>query len=150
MIRPICTEWKDLTQQTMDCPDWSQQYMKNDLYVLICWYDQPSVLPRRTKDCLDWSIRPWKIDPYVLIGWNDQPYPNWMEGFNSMDHGLSKLVPSVHENWPIRTNRLKRSAIRTAWVDQGLSGLVHQAMKSRPIRTDRLIISALSVLNRRI
>ena len=35
MISLIRTELKDLTQRTMDCPDWSHQYMKNDPYVLI-------------------------------------------------------------------------------------------------------------------
>ena len=61
-------ERKDLTQPAIDCSNLSQQYMKNDPYVLIGWYDQLSVLPGRTKDCPDWSIRPRKIDPYVLIG----------------------------------------------------------------------------------
>ena len=150
MISRICTEWKDLTQQTMDCPEWSHYYMKNDPYVLIGWYDQPSVLPERTKDCPYWSFRPWKINPQVLIGWYDQPYPYWMEGFNSTDHELSRLVPSVHEKWPIRTDRLIRSAIRTAWKDQGLSRLVHQAMKNLLIRTDMLIWSALTILNGRV
>ncbi|KAF8096224.1 hypothetical protein N665_0314s0002 [Sinapis alba] len=46
----ICTEWKDLTQWTMDFPEWSHQYIKNDPYVSISWYDQPSILPGRTKD----------------------------------------------------------------------------------------------------
>ena len=144
------SEWTDLSQRTMNCTYWSHKYMKNDLYVLISWYNHQSILPGRTKDSPDWSIMPWKIDPYVLIGWYDQPYPYWMEGFNSTDHGLSRLVPSVHEKWPIRTDWLIRSAIRTAWKDQGLSRLVHQAMKNRPIRNDRLILAALSVLNGRI
>ena len=150
MISLIRTEWKDLTQQTMDCPDWSHQYMKNDPYVDIGWYDQPYILPGWTNECRDWSIRRWKIDAHVLIGWYDQPYPYWMEWFNSTDHVLSRLVPSVHEKWPIRTDRLIRSAIRTAWMDQGLSRLVDQAMKNRPIRTDRLLWSALSVPDGRI
>ncbi|KAF8087920.1 LOW QUALITY PROTEIN: hypothetical protein N665_0561s0003 [Sinapis alba] len=34
MISLIHTEWKDLTQRTMDCQDWSHQYMKNDPYEL--------------------------------------------------------------------------------------------------------------------
>ena len=58
MISLIQTEWKDLTQQTMDCPDWSQQYIKNDPYILIGWYGQPSVLPGRTKVIPDWSNMP--------------------------------------------------------------------------------------------
>ena len=132
---------------TKDCPDWSIRPWKINPYVLIGWYDQPSVLPGRTKDCLDWSIRPWKIDPNVLIGWYDQPYPYWMEGFISMDHGVSGLVPSIHEKVPICTDSLIRSAIHTAWKGQGLSRLVHRAMKKRPIRTDSLMWSALSVLN---
>ena len=150
MISLNRTERNDLTQLTMACSNWSHQYMKKDPYVHIGWYDQPSVLPGMTKDRPDWSIRPWKINSYVLIGWNDQPHPNWMDGFNSTDHGLSVLVPSVHKKWPLRTDRLIRSAIRTAWKDQGLSRLVHHAMKNWPISTDRLIRSALSVLNGRI
>ena len=178
----------------MDCLDRSHQYMKNDTYVMIGWYDQPSILPGRTEDCPDWSIRPckidpyilidwydhpyqywmdgfkstnhelyvlvpsvyekdlyvlisWynhqsilpgrtkdspdlsimpcKIDPYVLIGWYDQPYPYWMEAFKSTDNGKSRLDPSVHEKWPICTDRLIRLAIRTAWNDERLSRQVH-------------------------
>ena len=150
MISLIRIEWKDSTQRTLDCPEWSHQYMKNDPYVLIGLYDQPSVLPGWTKDCLDWSIRPWKIYPYILIEWYDLPYPYWMEGFNSTDHGLSRLVPSVHEKWPIRVDMMIRLAIRTSWMDKGLSKLVYKAMKNWPIRTDRLIWSALYVLNGKI
>ena len=80
-------------------------------------------------------------DPY------DQPYMYWMKGFNSTDHGLSGMVPTVHKKWPIRTDRLIRSAIRTAWKDQGLSRLVHQVMKNRRKCTDKLIWSALIALN---
>ena len=132
MISLNHTERKDLTQRTMDCPNWSHQFMKNNPYVQIGWYDQPSVLPGWTKDCPAWSIRRWKNDPNILIGWYDKPYPHWMEGFYSTDHGLSRLVPSVHEKWPIRTNRLIQSAIRTAWKDQGLSRLVSRSWKIDP------------------
>ena len=150
MIRLNRIDWKYLAQWTMDCPDWSHQYLKNDTYVLIGWYDLPSVLPWRSKVCPDWFNMPWKINPYVLIGWYDHFYPYWMEGFNSTDHGLSGCVPSLHEKWPICIDRLIQLAIRTAWKDQGLSRLVHKAMKSRPIHIDRLIWLALSVLNGRI
>ena len=149
MISLNRTERKDLTQPTMECSNWSHQYMKNDPYVQIWWYDQPSVLPGRTKDYPDLSNKPWKFDPYILIGWYDQLQPYWMERFNSKDHGLSGLVPSVHEKWPIRTDRLIRSAIRTAWKDQELSRLVHQAMKNRLTRTNRMTWSTISILNGR-